>query len=175
MKEYDLNKLLEDKGFLEFKIEAFLRQEVLKQQSIIPEEIRGHMAKAEHNLIFVKDNLQLKHFDWCISGCYYASYHIVLALVLTKGYASKSHLATLCILIHEFYRKGIEREDVQLVDSLFLDYQDLMFYVESKNRREDAAYSGDILYDRKLVESLRLKAVLFVDKVKQIISENKSL
>lgn len=169
MKEYDLNKLIEERGLLNFKIEEFLRQEVLIQQPIIPEEIKGHIAKAEHNLIFVKDNIKLGHFDWCINGCYYASYHIVLALIMTRGYNSKSHLATLCALIKEFYRKGIDKEDLELIDSLFIDYQDLTFYVESKNKRELATYSTQRAYDKSLVENLRIKALVFVDKVKQII------
>ncbi|HLC71682.1 MAG TPA: DNA-binding protein, partial [Candidatus Nanoarchaeia archaeon] len=88
---------------------------------------------------------------------------------LTKGYASKSHLATLCVLIQEFYQKGIDREDLQLIDSLFIDYQDLTFYVESKNKREDATYSSTKSFDKKLVENLRIKALLFIDKVKKII------
>ena len=169
MKEYDLNKLLENKEYLNFKIDEFLRQEILKKQPVVLEEIKGHIAKAEHNLIFVKDNLKLGHFDWCINGSYYASYHIVLALILTKGYASKSHLATLCVLIQEFYQKGIDREDLQLIDSLFIDYQDLTFYVESKNKREDATYSSTKSFDKKLVENLRIKALIFIDKVKKII------
>ncbi len=169
MKEYDLNKLLIDKAYLQYKIDEFLRQEVIKPQPVVLDEIKGHIAKAEHNLIFVRDNLKLGHFDWCISGCYYASYHIVLALIMTKKYTSKSHLATLCILIKEFYKKGINIEDVQMIDSLFIDYQDLTFYVESKNKREDATYSSHRIYDKNTVENLRLKAVLFIDKIKQII------
>jgi hypothetical protein len=69
MKEYDLNKLIEDSQFLNFKIDEFLRQEVLIKQPVIPEEIKGHIAKAEHNLVFVKDNVKLGHFDWCMNLC----------------------------------------------------------------------------------------------------------
>lgn len=175
MKEYDLNRLVEDQDYLNSKIDEFLRQEILIKQPIILEEIKGHITKAEHNLIFVKDNIKLGHFDWCINGCYYASYHIVLALIMTRGYTSKSHLATLCVLIKEFYRKGIDREDLELIDSLFIDYQDLTFYVESKNKRELATYSTQRAYDKKLVENLRIKALIFIDKVKQIIDSTNIL
>lgn len=138
-------------------------------QTVDQAEIQGHIEKAEHNLSFIRDNLKLGYNDWCITGCYYASYHIVLALILTKGFASKNHLATLCILIKEFYKNGIEKEDLELIDSLFLDYQDLIFYVESKNKREDATYSSNKFYEKSAVENLRLKAVVFVDKVKSLI------
>jgi uncharacterized protein (UPF0332 family) len=153
MREHDLNKLLENKGLLDAKIEDFLSQGVLIKQPVVSDEIKGHIAKAEHNLVFVKDNVKLGHFDWCISGCYYASYHIVLALIMTKGYSSKSHLATLCFLIKEFYKQGIDKEDLQMIDSLFIDYQDLTFYVESKNKREDATYSSNRLQPKETVRT----------------------
>ena len=137
------------------------------------DEIKGHIEKAESNLRFIKDNLKLGYNDWCITGCYYASYHIVLALIMTKGYASKNHLATLCILIKEFYRKGIEKEDLEMIDSFFIDYQDLIFYVESKNRREEATYSSKRIFDKSVVENLRIKTALFVDKVKGMIGNYK--
>ena len=175
MKEYDLNKLIEKKNVLNDKIDEFVKKEILILQPIIADEIKGHITKAEHNLVFVKDNIKLEHFDWCISGCYYASYHAVLALIMTRGYTSKSHLATLCVLIKEFYKKGIEKEDLEMIDLLFIDQQDLIFYVESKNKREDATYSSQRVYDKKLVENLRVKAVIFVDKVKQMTENQKIL
>ena len=174
MKEYDLNKLLENKELLSTKIGEFLQQNVLKQQPTDQEEIKGHIEKAENNLKFVKDNLKLGYHDWCISGCYYASYHIVLALIMTRGYASKSHLATLCVVIKEFYTKGIDKADLEMIDSLFIDYQDLIFYVESKNKREDATYSSKRFYNKNRVENLRIKATLFVNKVKEIIKNTKN-
>jgi len=172
MKEYNLHKLLDDTTLLDLKIDEFTQQSIIKKQNPDTPEIAGHIAKAENNLNFIKDNLKLGYNDWCISGCYYASYHVVLALILTKGYHSKSHLATLCILIKEFYKKGITQEDLEMFDQLFLDYQDLTFYVESKNKREEATYSSNVYFDKNLVENLRIKAVLFVNKVKHIINSS---
>ncbi|HLC47362.1 MAG TPA: HEPN domain-containing protein [Candidatus Nanoarchaeia archaeon] len=169
MKEYDLNLLIKNGQVVDERMQEFAQKDMLKKQNPDEEEIQGHIEKAEHNLEFVKDNLRLGYHDWCITGCYYASYHIVLALIMTRGYTSKNHLATLCTLIKEFYNNGIEREDLEMIDSLFIDYQDLIFYVESKNKREDATYSSKRLYDKSMVESLRIKATLFVDKVKGII------
>ena len=171
MKEYDLNKLITDKELLNMKIQEYLKQGIIRKQSIDKNEIQGHIEKSEHNLNFIKDNLKLGYTDWCITGCYYASYHIVLALISTKGYSSKNHLATLCILIKEFYKKGIEKEDLELIDSFFVEYQDLIFYVESKQRREDATYSSRRYFDKKEVEKLRIKTALFIDKIKGIIKK----
>ncbi|MBI4438796.1 HEPN domain-containing protein [Candidatus Woesearchaeota archaeon] len=173
MKEYDLNLLIQDKELLNSRIAEFTETSVIRRQKPESAEIRGHIEKAVNNLNFVKDNLKLGYHDWCITGCYYASYHAVLALLMTKGYVSRSHLATLCLLIKEFYKKGIDKEDIELVDGLFIDYQDLLFYVESKNKREDATYSSKRQYGKQLAESLRLKAVLFVNKVKGMVNSAK--
>ena len=99
-----------------------------------------------------------------MTGCYYSSYHAALALILTVGYSSKNHLATWCVLIRDFYRKNISQENLELLFK-FLDYQDILFYVESKNKREDATYSTRIRYEPREVEQLKLKAKLLVNKV----------
>jgi len=169
MKEFDLNQLLQNTVLLSEKIQEFMAKKTLKKQNPDEEEIKGHIEKAEHNLRFIKDNLKMGYTDWCTTGCYYAAYHIVIALIMTKGYASKNHLATLCTLIKEFYKKGIEKEDLEMINNLFIDYQDLIFYVESKNKREDATYSSKKIYNTSSVEILRIKTALFVDKVKEMI------
>lgn len=169
MKEYDLHKLLQSPEEVESKIKGFVKDNVLKKDPISSEEIKGHLLKAENNLRFVHENIKLGFIDWAINGCYYASYHAALSLILTKGYSSKNHLATLCVIIQEFYKQGLEEEDIQVLAS-FLDYQDVLFYVESKNKREDATYSTQTLFEKKEVEQLRIKATLFVNKIKSIIN-----
>jgi uncharacterized protein (UPF0332 family) len=116
----------------------------------------------------VHENLSLGFFDWSITGCYYACYHAALALILTKGYSSKNHVATLCVLIKEFYGGVLDFEDVEILSTL-LDYQDVLFYVESKNRREDATYSTKIKFDKKDVGLLKFKSISFVAKINNII------
>ncbi|MBI3033098.1 HEPN domain-containing protein [Candidatus Woesearchaeota archaeon] len=170
MKEYDINQLLNNKEILEKKIKEFLEQNILKIQLTDQEEIKGHLLKADHNLRFIAENIKIGFLDWAIVGCYYASYHAALSLILTKGYFSKNHLATLCILIKEFYKKGLQEEDIKIL-SQFLDYQDVLFYVESKNKREDAAYSTKSKFDKKEVEQLRIKSALFVSKIKSILNK----
>jgi uncharacterized protein (UPF0332 family) len=89
---------------------------------------------------------------------------------MTKGQSSKNHLATLCVLIRDFYGKGLTEEDIETLSNL-LDYQDVLFYVESKNKREDATYSTKTRYTKLEVGSLKLKASLFVAKISAIIGE----
>ena len=168
MKEYDLKQLLDNKLFLNQKIDDFIAKKILINQNVDWTEIKGHLLKSEHNLRFVQENIKLGYLDWSITGCYYSSYHSALALIMTKGYTSKNHLATLCILIREFYQQGLSMEDIETISN-FLDYQDVLFYVESKNKREDATYSSKIKFTKEEVESLRIKAVLFVSKIKEMV------
>jgi len=168
MKESDLNKLLTNPNLVQEKINNFLKNKILKKQSIDKDEIHGHTLKSDHNLRFISGNITLGFLDWAIVGCYYACYHAALSLILTKGYSSKNHLATLNVLIKEFYKKGLDKDDLELISN-FLDYQDVLFYVESKNKREDAAYSTKIKFEKNEAEQLRIKAVMFVSKIKSMI------
>lgn len=168
MKEYDLNRLISNPGIVDNKIKEFLQEKILKKQEADSEEIEGHILKSENNLRFISENIKLSFYDWAITGCYYACYHAALALILSKGYSSKNHLASLCILIKEFYRKELTKEDIELF-SCFLDYTDVMLYVEAKNKREDATYSTKTKFEKKEVENLRVKAVMFISKIKTIL------
>lgn len=168
MKEHDLNKLLDNPELVQEQINEFIKNKILKKQNIDKEEIKGHIQKSEHNLRFISENIKLGFYDWAITGCYYACYHAALALIQTKGYTSKNHQATLNILIKEFYKKELDKEDIELI-STFLDYQDVLFYVESKNKREDATYSTKTKFEKNETEQLRIKAITFISKIKTIL------
>ena len=165
-----LNKLLTDFAIVSEKMKQYLSDGTIKNAQANAEEVKGHLLKADSNLRFVHDNLKLGYFDWCITGGYYAVYHAALALSILKGYYSKSHDASLCILIKEYYKRGISAEEITLLNKFFFDHQEILFYVQSKQKREDATYSTKIKFDKSIVEELRLKAILFVDKSKQIIA-----
>ena len=169
MKEYDLQKLINNTAIVDEKIKELMDKKLLFKQNVDKEEVKGHILKAEHNLRFIAAIAREKFSDWALTGCYYACYHAALALIQTKGYTSKNHLATLCIIIKEFYKKELTKEDIELLSN-FLDYEDVLFYVETKNKREDATYSTKTLFDKKDVEKLRIKAAMFVNKVRDILT-----
>lgn len=169
MREYDLKRLISDQKLLNEKIKEFSNQQILRTQEIDKEEIQGHILKSEHNLRFVQENIKLGFYDWVITGCYYTCYHAALALIMTKGFSSKNHYATLCVLIKEFYNNKLTKEDIEIISEL-LDYQDVLFYVETKNKREDATYSSKLKFNKEDIEDLRLKTIMFVSKAKHILS-----
>lgn len=171
MEWYNLNKLLENQELVNQKIDMFLADGILRKQKPDKQELLGHILKADHNLRFVTKNIETGFYDWAIIGCYYVCYHAALAIILTKGYFSKNHLATLCILIREFYKKKLNQEEITLFSEL-LDYQDVLFYVESKNKREEATYSTKTRFEKQDVEKLKIKASLFVSKIKYLLEES---
>ena len=170
MMKNELDRYMTNHTVLEKRIERFEEEGVIKVSRNNNEEIKGHMMKSEHNLNFVNDNMRLGYRDWAIVGCYYASYHAAIALIMTKGYRSKNHLATLLLLIRYFFDNGLDKSDIEAMATL-LDYHDLLFYVESKNKREEAAYTTRLNYDDAQVRDMRMKTALFISKSKEILKE----
>jgi uncharacterized protein (UPF0332 family) len=168
----ELNELLKNKDKLEEKIQNYMKWQTLVKEKINKEDIIGHLSKAKNNLTFVDNNIPLGHIDWAIAGCYYAVYHATLALILGKGYSSKNHDATLCMAIREYYGEGIFDEDITLINFFFLTYQDLLFYIDAREKRKDASYSPRFLFSKEEVEELRQKAMAYIVKVELILKEN---
>jgi len=128
----------------------------------------GHVLKAEHNLRFVATISKEQFYDWAVIGCYYACYHAALELIQTKRHTSKNHLATLCIIIKEFYKKKLSKEDIEILSNV-IDYEDVLFYVETKNKRESATYSTKTAFDKNDVEKLRIQILCLSTKPKTFL------
>ena len=166
MNEYYLKKLLIEKEELIRKLEEYKGKEQISVQEPDKEEIKGHIHKAEHNIKFVEDTSKKAFSDWVLVGCYYTLYHTALALILQKGYASKNHDATLCLLIKEYY-KQISNDEIELINFTFLTKEDFFFYAESKNKREEASYSTKTIFED--INKIIIKTRLFLNKTKEMI------
>ena len=161
---------LEDKERRENDFQRYLKSKKIKKESEIQELVQGHIDKADHNLKFVKSTLELKEFnDWAIVSAYYSIYHASLALCALKGYSTKDHLATLLILIKNFYQKELNKEEIEMVSKTTIEKEEVLYYIEAKTERKKAIYSTKILFDKEEAENLQKKAINFVNKVKEII------
>lgn len=161
---------LESEERREKYFQRYLNNRKIKKETEIKELIQGHINKADHNLKFVKSTLELKEFnDWAIVSAYYSIYHASLALCALKGYSTKDHLATLLILIRDFYQKELNKEEIEMVSKITIEKEEVLYYIEAKAERKRASYSTKILFDEKEAENLQRKAISFVNKVKQII------
>src|SRR3989344_3917827 len=164
-----LRKLIANPLLLNKRIKFYESKKIIQKVPFDLEEIKGHISKSEHNLKFILDNMKLGYYDWCITGCYYAIYQIALALIRAKEVYSKNHDATLCLLARDYYQEGITKEDIELINIFFLDYQDLLIYVHTKDKREEASYSSKYNFDKTHVEELRLKTIEFINKARGIL------
>src|SRR3989338_682192 len=125
------DKARRDKDFL-----IYLKSKKVKKEGETQELIRGHLEKADHNLKFVQETLDLQEFnDWAIVSAYYAIYHASLALCALRGYSTKDHLATLLILIKEFYQKELNKEEIEIVGNATTEKEEVLYYIEAKTQR----------------------------------------
>lgn len=165
---------LENKEKRDHDFQKYIESKKVKKEIEIKELVQGHLDKADHNLKFVKSTLELKEFnDWAIVSAYYSIYHASLALCALKGYSTKDHLATLLILIKEFYQKELNKEEIEIVGNTTLDKEEVLYYVEAKTKRTKASYSTQKMFDKNEAENLRIKAINFVNKAKEIIDLHK--
>ena len=164
---------LEDKERRDKDFQGYLKSKKIKIETEINDLVNGHLEKADHNLKFVQSTLELKDFnDWAIVSAYYSIYHASLALCALKGYSTKDHLATLLILIKEFYQKQLNKEEIEMVSKTTIEKEEVLYYIEAKAERKKASYSTKILFDEKEAEILQKKAIGFVNKIKEIIDSD---
>lgn len=171
MNEHYLKQLLSSKEELNQKIEEYKTAKIISEIEPDKNEISGHLNKAEHNLKFI-DKISKEGFsDWTIVGCYYCLYHAALSLIIKKGLFSKNHDATLCLLIKEYYKELLE-EEFELINFTFLNNEDILFYVQTKDKREQASYSTKTAFVRSDVNTIVIKTQLLFNKAKEIIQND---
>jgi uncharacterized protein (UPF0332 family) len=102
---------------------------------------------------------------------YYAVYHSVLALAISKGYFSKNHDASLSVLVKEFYRDFVSA--FEFINTLFIDYNDVAFYVQAREKRELASYSSSFSFSKKEIEKIIDETIKFVNKTEEILENEK--
>lgn len=152
-------------------IQAYVRRGVIREGAT-EIEMRGHLHKAKRNLHFSRRIVdEVKDFyEWAIVSYYYSVYQAALALCASKGYTTKSHTATIALLIAFFYPDHLTKEEVKNIVQ-GLGEEDIRELVELKNYREDATYSISVEYEQKLAEELGDKAIDFVNKAEEILKE----
>ena len=161
----------------------YLKKGILKKKSLKPKD---YLKKATHNLDF-GNWIYEKHregeiesifggqrfFDWILVIYYYSVYHAALALIASEGFSSKSHMATLNVLILKFYhKKKIEKEDVEIVAEVIprqLERDDIEVITETKNLREKASYGVSYDFEESLVKSAKKDVIKFIEKVRSIL------
>ena len=169
MKFEKLTNLIKNEELLNKEIEFHLNKKNITKIEKDVFAIKGHMEKAKHNLEFINTLNESKFPDWILVGCYYAVYQSALSLMINKGFFSKNHDATLCVLIKEYLKRELDEEDITLLNNSKLENEDLLIYINSKEEREKASYSTQILFDKKTIAEFKKKAIVFVNKCGEIL------
>lgn len=166
---------LKNRKVLDADFKKYLQKEMIRFGATRI-EADGHLHKAKRNLNFSRKILDdFKDFyEWSIVSYYYSVYQAALSLCALKSYKTKSHIATISIIIKFFYPQHITKEDLQTISKTMMVEEDIREFVELKHYREDATYSISIEYERKLAESLGEKAIDFVNKVERILQEKRN-
>ncbi|MEA3414322.1 MAG: HEPN domain-containing protein [Nanoarchaeota archaeon] len=168
MNKKEFQKIITNKKYLEKKIKFFEKKNIIRNESN-KSEIQGHLEKSEDNLRFVNEIFKLNFLDWTITGCYYSIYHLALALCIKKGKFSKNHNATILLLI-KFYSEF--KEEFDLINELYLNYKDLLFYSEIKEKRNLSTYSTQKILNKKEVKELKTKTIKLIIKLKEILKND---
>ncbi len=163
-------------------MDEYSRKRVLRTETRTPQDF---LKKAEHNLSFSnwlidkhKDEIprifgmEENFYDWAISAFYYSIYHAAMALLAKLRVSSKSHSATLCAVIYQYYHKSkkLTKDDVALL-SVYLGEDDIESFVRTKSLRERASYGISQGFEIMLTEEAKKNAEGFVNKVKEIIKQ----
>lgn len=139
---------------------------------------KGHINKADHNLIAMTDLGKLGHEDWTIITAYYAMYHSSLALLAKIGLESKDHATTVAILEY-FFSEQIStellgkfnhlKERKDKIEAVTIDEKYIDYLWKIKRARETVQYGVSISYKEK--DTVMNNAREFASKIKLVISE----
>ncbi|MFT4305242.1 MAG: DNA-binding protein [Candidatus Woesearchaeota archaeon] len=163
----DINKLFDDKEFLEKELEFFINKKHIKIIKENKDLVKSHIKKSRHNLEFYNLNKNyIKFNDWLIVMLYYSLYHSALALITNKNYSSKNHYATILILIKEY---SITKDEVKLFNELSINKEDAELYTNLKSDRQDASYETDIKFNQEIIKYYEDKVFEFINKTEELI------
>ena len=68
-------------------------------------------------------------------------------------------------------KQRLDKEDIELAAKSSLDKEEAAYFVESKNKMETASYGVSDKFSKNEAEKLKIKTILFVNKVKEIIED----
>lgn len=105
-----------------------LTERKITRSPISADMILKEVAAAESDLKDAQDSMQNDKFKWATIQAYYSMFHSARALLFSKDYREKSHIALL-LAIRELFSKELERS---LIDR----------FEDGMNLRQQADYSS---------------------------------
>ena len=140
--------------------------------------VKGHINKAEHNLIVMTDLDKLGHSDWVVVAAYYSMYHSATSILSKIGLDSKDHATTAAVLEYFFGRRieksllerfnelkeKKEETEIIRIEEKYIDY-----LWKTKKAREKTQYGINITYTES--NPIMNNAREFTTKIKLLLEE----
>ena len=98
--------------------------------------IAYRIQKSEQTMVEARDCAKMGHWSLAANRLYYALFHLASALLIDKGYTSKTHTGIICIIGQEFVTKGLLSSEVGRLLSRLQnmrqsgDYDDMFDWME---------------------------------------------
>lgn len=120
--------------------------------------IAYRIQKSEQTMIEARDCAKMGHWSLAANRLYYALFHVASALLVDKGYTSKTHSGIICIIGQEFVTKGLlASEDGRLLSRL-------------QNMRQSGDYDDMFDWTESDIKPLFKPTEILLDKMKKLIS-----
>lgn len=117
------------------------------------EKIKGDGAWEEASILLKNDK-----YDGAVSRAYYAAYHYVCALLLTKGFEASSHRGMQRLFHLHFIRTGIFPDRIGVLLS------------HAQKAREEADYFPEISFSKETAENQVKEVDSFLQAARQHLS-----
>ena len=115
------------------------------------------LEKSNDAMVEAKDCALLGHWNLAANRLYYAAYYASSALLISAGFAAKTHDGTIGMIGQHYVRTGVlANEDGSLLARL-------------QNMRHTGDYDDFLDWTKEDVEPYIAKTEAFVEKVKEII------
>lgn len=125
--------------------------------------IAYRIQKSDAAMLEARDNAVLKHWSLVANRLYYAVFHMASALMVDKGFTTKSHAGLICLLGQEFVVRGLlTKEDVRLASRLL-------------NMRQAGDYDDMFDWGEEDVAPLFPKTEVLLQKMKELVSLHKDI
>ena len=120
--------------------------------------IAYRVQKSDAAMVEARDNAALNHWSLVANRLYYAVFHMASALMVDKGFTTKSHAGLICLLGQEFVVRGLlAKEDARLASRLL-------------NMRQAGDYDDMFDWGEEDVSPLFSKTEILLQKMKELLS-----
>mgnify|MGYP001620163306 CR=1 FL=1 len=137
--------------------------------SLNMDDVKKHLAKAEHNLDGIERFRKIGFSDWSMSAGFYCVYHCFLAIAAKFGYESANQTCTIALIryLKENNKINLDERFIKL-----LEYEEIKDINENSiiDLREDYTYGVKVsVKDELKIDELKKTCKELVDITKEII------